>query len=55
MRTQSIEDMNKCKVAQTVDEDIGDTNCNVAFSLHTWHANTTAVISAIPGQNMNPE
>jgi len=27
MKTQSIEEMNKCKVPQTVDEDVGDTSC----------------------------
>lgn len=39
MRTQSIDEMNSCKVAQTVDEDIGDTNCMLATTFDPWNAN----------------
>jgi hypothetical protein len=56
MKTQSIDEMNKCKVAVAVDEDIGDANCmHAIYPLHVLHADRHTVIAAIPGQKMTPE
>lgn len=56
MKTQSIEAMNACSVANKVDEDIGDSNCESQniLDMLAYDANFMCLgISALPGVPMS--